>query len=101
MTFEQRTLIDLSDIVGVEFECHACKAKVALSSNAERTMFWECPVCNRDWLDQDTEEGRTIQSFVNLVLKSIARKLDGRAFSLRLQIPLTKQSASQTSTGQQ
>jgi hypothetical protein len=100
MTIEQRTLIEIRDILGVEFECHACKAKVALAANTERTLFFECPVCHCDWLDQYTDEGKSIQLFLNLLLKSVARKLDGRGFSLRLQVSMPKPSDSQKSEGQ-
>jgi hypothetical protein len=50
MTSEHRTLIDLTDIVAVEFECEKCAAKVLypLAKNYERFLL-QCPNCNENW----------------------------------------------------
>jgi Zn finger protein HypA/HybF involved in hydrogenase expression len=49
MTSETRTLIDLSDITGIEIECRDCTAKVFYprKNNHER-IARQCPNCNAD-----------------------------------------------------
>ncbi len=52
MTSEQRTLIELTDITGIEFECPAadCKAKILYPFQAEyKRLSEQCPNCGRPW----------------------------------------------------
>lgn len=50
MTSEIRTLIQISDIPGIELECPDCKAKVfyPVEKNYERIGNL-CPNCNSNW----------------------------------------------------
>jgi hypothetical protein len=50
MTSEQRTLIELTDITGIEFECPACKAKILYPLQGEyRKLSEQCPNCGEAW----------------------------------------------------
>ena len=54
MTSEQRTLIQLSDIAGVEFECKSCKARVFYPfDSAPRRLATHCPHCGDGWFFVD------------------------------------------------
>ena len=85
MTIETRCLIDLSDVLGVEFQCKHCKARFLLGTDIKQTMLWSCPLCKEDWLSPETEEERTIHGFLN-VLKGVNAKMQGRSFSMKLHI---------------
>lgn len=50
MTIETRTLIELTDISGVEFECPHCKAKTLYPFENQCDRLAEnCPNCNEAW----------------------------------------------------
>jgi hypothetical protein len=50
MTKETRTLIELSAITGVEFECRKCEAKILYPFRKEYERLAEyCPNCNEPW----------------------------------------------------
>jgi hypothetical protein len=49
MTSEIRTVIDISDILGVEIECRKCKAKVFYpTEKSYERLLPQCPNCNED-----------------------------------------------------
>jgi hypothetical protein len=50
MTSEHRTLIDLTDITGVEFECTHCGAKVLYPFDRHDRLIDQCPNCHEHWL---------------------------------------------------
>jgi Zn finger protein HypA/HybF involved in hydrogenase expression len=94
MTVETKYLIELSDILGVEFKCHNCGAKTSPELESNRLVLLSCPLCNADWLSLHTEEEKTLRTFLN-VIKSAKSKMDGRGFSLRLHIKSPDESVSQ------
>ena len=53
MTTELRTLIDLKDIIGLEFGCPKCPAKVVqpffIVKDQQRTQVLKCPSCGANW----------------------------------------------------
>ena len=83
MTIETRCLIELSDVLGVEFRCHSCGAKTLLGTNDKPRTLWDCPVCKEPWLHQDTDEAKAIHGFLNR-LRDVGEKMKGRDFSLKL-----------------
>ena len=84
MTFETKHLISVFDVLGVEFQCSHCKAKISLPVDATRAL-WQCPACNQDWIFPGTEEQNAIQSLLR-VFKNADKALQGRPFSLKLEI---------------
>jgi hypothetical protein len=89
VTLETKHLIDFSDIIGVELECKKCKGKIMLSLGSAKP-FWSCPLCNADWLAPETEEHQIIrQLFVTLATAD--KTMQGRQFTLRLQMALPSQ----------
>ena len=84
MTFETKYLINVSDVLGFEFECNNCKVRVAIPVDSTRTL-WKCPACNEDWILPGTDEQNAIKSLLN-TFKNAEKALQGRIFSLRLQI---------------
>jgi hypothetical protein len=85
MTYEAKYLIDLSDILGIEITCQHCKGKVILTQESEKGMFAACPLCDKDWLDDATDEYKSLKEFVRLI-RTAANTLKGRKFSLKLEI---------------
>ncbi len=85
MTIETRCLIELSDILGVEFQCQQCKGRFLLGTDVKQTMLWQCPICRETWLLPQTEEERTMHNFLN-ILRSVNAKMQGRNFSVKLLI---------------
>jgi hypothetical protein len=84
MTIETRCLIELSDILGVEFKCGSCGAKTLLDTDGVKVL-WDCPLCHATWLLPETDEEKTLRTFLSQV-RSARAKLEGRGFSMRLLI---------------
>ena len=66
MTIETRCLIELSDILGAEFQCQKCEGRFLLGTDIRRTLLSDCPICNETWLLPETDEYRTILNFSNV-----------------------------------
>jgi predicted nucleic acid-binding Zn-ribbon protein len=83
MMNEQRTLIELTDIIGVEFECAKCGAKVLypLAKHYNRILS-QCPNCNENWLDYNPKihpaDPQLNQQVVNIIaqLRSLGERPD-------------------------
>jgi hypothetical protein len=85
MTVETKFLIELSDILGVEFTCHSCKGKTSPELDSTRLVLTACPLCNADWLLPQTEEEKALRTFLN-VIKRAKSGMSGRGFSLRFHV---------------
>jgi len=85
VTYETKYLIDVSDVLGVEFECKKCKTKIALAITDSAKAVWECPICNEEWIVSGTNEQNAIQNLLR-TFKNAADALQGRTFSLKLHI---------------
>jgi Zn finger protein HypA/HybF involved in hydrogenase expression len=72
MTSETRTLIDLSDITGIEIECRECSAKVFYprKKNHDR-LVRQCPNCNVDLFAFHNGQSEDINN-----IKALVRILD-------------------------
>jgi hypothetical protein len=56
MTSENRTLVELKDVLGVEFECSKCQSKFLYSlSNQHQRLLDKCPNCFEPWFMQSLE----------------------------------------------
>ena len=84
VTHETKHLINVADVSGVDFECKQCRARISLPADATRVLL-QCPSCNADWILPNTDEHNAIQTLL-AVFKKTERALQGRPFSLRLQI---------------
>ncbi len=91
MTLEHRTLIELTDITGLEFECPHCKTKVfyPLKEKPYR-LAQNCPNCNETWLaiDDKTASARHTGEAVLELITNLRRAAESpfvRA-NIRLQI---------------
>ena len=49
MTSEQRTLIELLDITGIEFGCRKCGAKILYPVAKHDRLSEQCPNCYEPW----------------------------------------------------
>jgi hypothetical protein len=74
MTSEIRTLIELSDIMGIEIECPECHLTIAYPMAKLVRMVANCPHCNQDWFDHTM--GRSAETYPALdSLQQIATQL--------------------------
>jgi DNA-directed RNA polymerase subunit RPC12/RpoP len=94
MKFEHRCLVELSDILAIQYECARCHAATIvpveniptpqqlLMKYVEKT----CPYCQTEWgMDRNTSEFEKFTQF-NSLLREIAEKMKGRNLTLRLEI---------------
>lgn len=51
MTSEMRTLIELSDVSGIEMECPKCHVKTTFPIAEPANFTVSCPYCNKPWFD--------------------------------------------------
>jgi hypothetical protein len=73
MAKETRTLIELSDITGVEFECRKCGAKILYPFRKEYERLAEyCPNCNEPWFASVGMQHPTVPTTADQVKKVIA-----------------------------
>ncbi len=92
MTSEQRILIELTDIVGVEFECPKCNAKVLypFTKHYDRLLS-HCPNCNETWFDTNDNihpsNPQIVDQVANMIgnLRKILCRTDIHAY-VRLQV---------------
>jgi hypothetical protein len=72
MTSEVRTLIEFTDIIGIEFECPKCAAKILypLDKHYDRLLSL-CPNCDQTWFDTNDRihpaEPQVIDQVTNLI----------------------------------
>jgi hypothetical protein len=93
MTHEVNYLIELKDILGIEFACHNCKAKIVLDRDLTLKVLnrGNCPLCNEEWFYPATlprgfdDENTSIARFLHF-LSDAEKCMQGRHFSLKLRI---------------
>ncbi len=85
MTSEIKHTIELSDILGIEFECRHCKGKVALSLDTTRS-FPDCPLCGEEWFPNGSVENTSISKLLNIFKNSQAATKSSKDVFLRIQI---------------
>lgn len=70
MTREIRTLIDLSDIQGIEIECQKCNAKMMLPITSQLAHNdGRCPHCHAEWFgtNYDARSGQAFAAAVGQI----------------------------------
>lgn len=74
MTSETRTLIELRDIAGVEFECRKCGARIFYPFKKQYERLSEqWPNCNENWFAGDATRHPTEPTTANQVKEVIFR----------------------------
>ncbi len=72
MASESRTLIQLSDILGVEFECPKCQAKILYPIKTHYEPLPEsCPCCGQLWFNENPGLPADQPRVVELVQKTL------------------------------
>ena len=86
MTNESRSFIDLTDFIGVEFECGHCHARLLykLPEKPVRVVF-QCPNCNERFYNADRQ--RDFEQFFNLLTQMPQLVSEGKA-KIKVQIAL-------------
>ena len=97
MTLETACLIELSDVLGLEFECQKCKARITFDTRTAKGVLGKCPACFEKWVGEETEEYSSLTHLLGY-LKSLDTHLKGHNLKVRLRVPL---SAAQKSEGRQ
>ncbi len=89
MTTEERILIDLPDILALEFTCKGCGAKTTRSPHAERQHIPEkCSGCNEDfWPFPDSILAKAMRNLYNAI-RDGARMAKEAPFAVQLVIKL-------------
>jgi len=92
MTFEKKCLIELSDILAVQYQCAKCRAAVSIPIDklnpeyAAARIIRECPHCQTSsGFVPGTNESRAFVDF-NVALKNVIGVMEGRNFKLLLDI---------------
>jgi hypothetical protein len=79
MTSELRTLIDLTDVLGLEFECSHCHGTVLqpLHGDSSRKKLYHCPICGDPWYptERSTDAADTVAAFI-VTFKNLAKHKD-------------------------
>lgn len=71
MPSESRTFIQLTDILGVEFECPKCQAKILYPIKKHYEPLPEnCPSCGQVWFDENPNLPANEPKIVELVQKT-------------------------------
>src|ERR1700676_3287049 len=96
MTKQTKHFIEISDIVGVHFECRNCHATVSLERSGEIrvTSLRICPNCQEPWAlsPQGSSIELAIKEFIDRVkeFEAVLQRRDefmnGRGFALSLEI---------------
>jgi|SRR5579862_1433249 len=68
MMFENRQFIGFEDIVGIQYECLTCHAKLILPTGDIQRAPLKCSNCNEDWFGGQMQGSeRWVQEFTAIV----------------------------------
>jgi hypothetical protein len=68
MTAEERVLIELSDVLALEFTCKQCGVKVGISPQKERHFVpSSCPSCGAQFFKEKTALNTLVQHLVQML----------------------------------
>jgi hypothetical protein len=90
MMFEDRQLIGLEDIAGIQYECLRCHAKQILPIAALQRAPKKCANCNEEWFSGPMERGEERLSRALTELKGIADIMKSIS-SLKIMLELVSQ----------
>jgi Tfp pilus assembly major pilin PilA len=88
MTVENKVLIELSDIVAVEYRCKKCNTRLVMTPERWEQLPIGCPHCNaiETWFPRSDS---TLKDMTQMLLTTISRineATDRMTFSLRLEV---------------
>ena len=97
MTIQKRTLIELSDILAIEYGCPHCDSRYSVPIAKSDRRPDKCPNCHQPWLESQNAntqaKGTKVFSDDQLVSEFLnyLREVQGRTFgaTLRLQVQST------------
>ena len=96
MTFENKCLLELTDIIAVHFECGSCHATTVIpmtagiSEHAKSLAMGSCKVCHAPWdIMIHGAEDKALREFT-VALEGIANQMLGRNLKLKLEIECPK-----------
>ena len=87
MTAENRTIITLSDLNAIEFECSTCRSRVFVSLSGDVFVPSGCPspTCeNQNWYTIGSQEHRELKILVDLLRRY--GQNDSSKYKLRFEV---------------
>ena len=90
MTSENRTLLELADIAGVEFECRKCGAKVLYPMEKQYDRLADtCPNCSEPWFADNPNRNPAEPSISERVKRTLSSlRAIGASAEIRAQVRL-------------
>lgn len=93
MTPTKKCLIEISDIIGMQYECNSCHAAIVVPIDKIRSaretgnmVLGGCSYCGTPWgFQSGSQEARIFGEF-NELLSQVANIMEGRNMKLRLDI---------------
>lgn len=95
MTVEERVLIELADVLGLEFTCKQCGVRIAISPAKERNFLPDrCPSCRIDLFDDPSPLKTAVEGLQGLLRN---RELLFAKARFRLQLAVAPEVKNQSS----
>ena len=87
MTMEQRILIDLSDIVGIEYACSRCSGRYLIPIDKLDAVIAQCPNCRQGLVSEaHITSGKRSDADALYELRTALMDTQGRNIGIRLQL---------------
>jgi DNA-directed RNA polymerase subunit RPC12/RpoP len=86
-----RTLVDLKDITGIEYECLHCHARYTVPIEKIDRPVFDCPNCKEQWIssetppDSDFADARAIDLFLKF-LKELQNRHMGATLRIEVSV---------------
>jgi len=87
MTIEHRTLMEVSDIIGLEYTCTHCQAKHLIPLKRFDRVIYQCPNCKEGLVSgSHIDSGKRSDDAALLEFVSALADLQKRSLGIRLEI---------------
>jgi hypothetical protein len=79
MTVQRTNAITLEEIIGIQFECKKCKARIIIPVSAKGRVPIKCTCCGDSWvIDNSTEFHQRFFTAVGEFVEAMNQIADGR-----------------------
>ncbi len=86
MTAEQRTLIEIQDVVGFEFECPRCESRVYIPIDRYDMIKSVCGNCREAWFQAQGAPSHVLLHELLEHLRDFRRQIQQPALKVRFQL---------------
>lgn len=91
MTIQKRALIDLRDVVAVEYECNHCHARYTVPIEATDRYIDGCPNCREPWLSTRSGTSEPPDDQLVRMLLGYLKDARSRKFGAAVRLELAEQ----------